>query len=429
VSSTYGTATDSEPRQQPEPSLLSAVYRAIDAIGGAWLVLRGGEDSLDRGGDVDILVDPGMFDQVRNALHANGFASVPSAGQGSHRFFLGYDEQNQRWARLDFVTRIDFGVHQELTTDVAPDLLRGRSRIDDYFRLADDDAFWYLFLHRYLTERDLKPLELALLALRASPAGVFAELVDRLGVPGASSAELLDLARRRQWPALEAQRADFQRAWRRKLPGSLLTRGQHGVDRARHAVASLRRPTGLSITIIGPDGAGKTTLADGLRATLPFPSRYVYMGVWRAYPQDRYLRFVPGARLAQRMGRLLFRSAQAWFHRTRGRIVLLDRFTYDVLLPSADLDYRGRVTAWLVRRICAEPQLVVVLNAPAEVMWARKGEQGVEELERRRLTYLEIARTRADSVVLDARKPVDDVRATAERAVWERLRRHWNRRG
>jgi thymidylate kinase len=104
----------------------------------------------------------------------------------------------------------------------------------------------------------------------------------------------------------------------------------------------------------------------------------------------------------------------------------LDRFTYDVLLPSPGINLRGRITAQLVRRLCAEPQLVIVLDAPAELMFARKGEQGIEELDRRRTAYREVARTRPYSVVIDARQSIDAVRAEARTALWSTLRQHWN---
>ncbi len=422
--SLHGMAAD---RQTSGQSLLSLVYKTIENTGGLWVVLRGGEDSIYRGGDVDLLVEPAVLDQLQNDLRSLGFSAVPSAGKGSHRFFLGYDDETDRWVRLDFVTRIDFGVHQELTTDTAAELLAGRSKIDNYWRLNDDDGFWYLFLHRYLGQKDLKPLELALLALHAQESGPLAELVDSIGKSEASAADILRGARNREWFGLEAVRSGFQRKWRRRRHGALMTRLRYRADRLAHAVASIGAPTGISITIIGPDGAGKTTLAEGLRETLPIPSRYVYMGVWREYPWDKWLRFIPGMRLLQRMVRLQFRTLEAWFHRVRGRIVLLDRFTYDVMLPSENLDNRGRVTAWLVRKVCAEPHLVLVLNAPAELMWERKGEQGVVELERRRLSYLEMAEARDFSVIIDARQSVEDVRALAEEAVWFRLRRHWNR--
>lgn len=425
--SKFRTATDREAGSAPTQTLLSAVYQMIETTGAAWVVLRGGEESIERGGDVDILVDPAFLDQLSAQLRQLGFGSVPSAGQGSHQFFLGFDEHIDKWVRLDFVTRIDFGVHQQLTTAIAGDLLGRRSPRENHWRLNDDDAFWYLFLHRYLGKRSLRPLELSLLAQHAAAIGPLAELIDSIGKRRASSAELLQLALNRDWYALDSIRAGFQRKWQRKRGGALRARLHDTVDRAGHALRGLSRPTGISITIIGPDGAGKTTLAEGLRETLPFPSRYVYMGVWREYPWDRWLRFIPGLRLAQRIARLEYRGLEAWFHRTRGRLVLLDRFTYDVMLPSASLDNRGRITAWLIRRVCAEPQLVLVLNAPAELMWARKGEQGIAELERRRLSYLEMAGARDQSVIIDARQSVGAVRAQAQEAVWRRLRQHWNR--
>jgi thymidylate kinase len=217
------------------------------------------------------------------------------------------------------------------------------------------------------------------------------------------------------------------RAWfRNSLGMPVFAHAGNAADRLRHAVHSAVYPTGISIAIIGPDGAGKTTLAEGLRATLPMRSSYVYMGVWREYPWDRWLRYLPGARLSQRIVRLVARSAQAWFQRVRGRIVLLDRFTYDALLPSPLLDRRGRITVALVKRIGAEPQLVLVLDAPAEVMFARKGEQGIEELERRRRSYLEVARVRRDVVVIDATRPPEAVREEAQQAIWSRVQRHWD---
>ena len=177
----------------------------------------------------------------------------------------------------------------------------------------------------------------------------------------------------------------------------------------------------LSVAILGPDGAGKTTLARAMAESVPLPTRQVYMGVWREYPWDRWLRWVPGVRLVARMVRLAARSAQCRYHRRRGRVVLLDRFTYDAALPSPDLDWRGRLTLAAVRLLSTDPDVVLVLDAPAEVMYARKGEQGVPVLARDRGSYLRLAAANPAATVIDATLPPAVVRTHAHRALWRKL--------
>ena len=420
-------AEEASPTAVAPAALLDAVFAALNTTGVRWLVLRGDADTLARGGDIDLLVDPGAIGRVDAALLPLGFAVVPSAGRGSHHFLLGYDEAARAWVRLDFTDRVEFGRHQGLPSKVASELLARRIRVGDHYCLSAEDAFWHLLLHRLLGGRAIGSDDLVRLSQQAQVAGPLADLVDEASRPATSSAQLLDLVLRREWRHLDALRPVLVRTWRRnRLGPHVVARVRNAADRVRHAACAVARPTGISVAIIGPDGAGKTTLAEGLRTTLPFPSSYVYMGVWREYPWDRWLRYLPGARLTQRMLRLLARSAQGWLQRARGRVVLLDRFTYDVLLPSPVLDRRGRMTVALVRRVGTEPQLVLVLDAPAEVMFARKGEQGIEELERRRRSYLDVARVRDDSAVIDATQPVEAVREEAQGVVWARLRRHWS---
>lgn len=421
-------AGEASPTVMAPAPLLDAVFAALNAIGVRWLVLRGDADTLARGGDIDLLVDPGAMGRVDAALLPLGFAAVPSAGRGSHHFLLGYDDAARAWVRLDFTDRVEFGKHQRLPNKVAPALLARRIPVGGHYRPCAEDAFWHLLLHRLLGGRDLESDDLVRLGQQAQVAGPLADLADEASRPATSSAELLDLVLRCEWRHLDALRPVLGRTWCRNYLGAhVIAHAGNVADRIRHAARSVVRPTGISVAIIGPDGAGKTTLAEGLRTTLPFPSSYVYMGVWREYPWDRWLQYLPGARLTQRMLRLLARSAQGRLQRARGRVVLLDRFTYDVLLPSPVLDRRGRMTVTLVRRVGTEPQLVLVLDAPAEVMFARKGEQGIEELERRRLSYLDVARIRDDSAVIDATQPVEAVREEAQRVIWARLRRHWSR--
>ena len=55
----------------------------------------------------------------------------------------------------------------------------------------------------------------------------------------------------------------------------------------------------------------------------------------------------------------------------------------------------------------------------------RKGEHGVEELERRRQTYLEVTRSHPDVVVINAAQPAHAVLAEAQTAVCASVCRRW----
>ena len=64
-----------------------------------------------------------------------------------------------------------------------------------------------------------------------------------------------------------------------------------------------------------------------------------------------------------------------------------------------------------------------VLDAPGEVLFARKGEHGVERLEEQRQSYRRLAETIPRCIVVDAARDADDVRRDVTRTVWETFRR------
>jgi thymidylate kinase len=105
-------------------------------------------------------------------------------------------------------------------------------------------------------------------------------------------------------------------------------------------------------------------------------------------------------------------------------MVLFDRYPVDATLPAARHAPAGRrAVRWLIGHTVPEPDLMIVLDAPAEVLVERKHEQPVDVLETRRLQYLELARRRPDTVVLDATADPDDLRRHATRVIWSACRR------
>jgi thymidylate kinase len=184
----------------------------------------------------------------------------------------------------------------------------------------------------------------------------------------------------------------------------------------------------VSVAIMGPDGAGKTTLANGLHSALPFPARVLYMGLTGGrMPKADALR-VPGLTLAVRLTLIWARYAVGLYHRARGRIVLYDRYTLDGKVPAgAPLTALGRLSRRVQAVAVPRPELLLLLDASGVAMHARKGEYHPAQLEEWRDAYQRLrGRVRALEV-LDAEEPADAVRRAAQARIWQCYAERWQR--
>lgn len=217
------------------------------------------------------------------------------------------------------------------------------------------------------------------------------------------------------------------------------------------------------MALLGVDGAGKTTVAHRLERELGLPVVYLYMGVsadsanrmlpttrlvhaWKrlrgaepdrrgprdpgtlrsappSSPSARALRAAKSSlRLANRLAEEWYRQAIAWSHVVRGRVVVYDRhFAFDYhaydVAGGPGLPLSRRIHGFVLARLYPPPDLVLILDAPPEVLLARKGEGTLESLARRRREYLDLHAASARSVLIDATLPLDDVVREAVAAV------------
>jgi thymidylate kinase len=98
-----------------------------------------------------------------------------------------------------------------------------------------------------------------------------------------------------------------------------------------------------------------------------------------------------------------------------------DRHALDARIPGSHVGARSRVRRWILAHAIPPPELIVVLDAPAEVLFARKGEHDVATLEAQRGGYAEIAREFAGAQLVDAGRDADLVRRDVTARTWRRL--------
>lgn len=211
----------------------------------------------------------------------------------------------------------------------------------------------------------------------------------------------------------------------------------------------------FTVALTGLDGAGKTTIGRRLEQALPLPVKYIYMGInldssnlvlpttrlmleikralgrkpdmggpadpFRAKPRPRgawrqaAAGLKSGLRLANRIGEEWFRQALAWYYQSRGYIVLFDRhffsdyYASDIAQEGAGRPLTSRIHGFMLERLYPKPDLVIYLDAPAEVLFARKGEGSLELLQRRRQEYLQSRNQFRRFAVVDASRPEEDV--------------------
>lgn len=182
------------------------------------------------------------------------------------------------------------------------------------------------------------------------------------------------------------------------------------------------RTRGLGVAIMGPDGAGKSTLIANLERSFPLPVRSIYMGLYQGEESRKQSRFtVPGVALLSNLARQQLRWLQGLRHRLRGALVVFDRYTYDSLLPTGrPISRLGRLRRGLLGHACPGPDLVAVLDAPAEVLFARKGEHDLELLDLHRRGLLELAGRLSNAVVIDAGQDSEAVASDVVAAIWAR---------
>lgn len=256
--------------------------------------------------------------------------------------------------------------------------------------------------------------------------------------PEPESELVVGAARSGDWESVRVRIANLRRTLiyrtgRRNRLGAI----RYRFDDLRRMAGRVLRPTGLAVAFLGPDGSGKSTVMDLVERDLA-----------PAFRRSAQYRLRPGLTKGEnptpvtdphgrpRWGRMLsFAKLASWCaHYTlgyalhvypklvRSTFVLFDRYYQDLLVDPARYRYGGpRWTARAVGRLLLRPHMVILLDAPAEVLLARKQEISPDEIVRQRAAYLKVVRGLPNGYVVDASRPLGEVLADVEGLILDHM--------
>jgi thymidylate kinase len=188
----------------------------------------------------------------------------------------------------------------------------------------------------------------------------------------------------------------------------------------------------LKVVILGPDGAGKSSVIQGLLRKFELCGRAVQMrhlkprmvaqmlGRPNAIDTDPHGRMPRGTLLS--LVKIAVWLVEEWyaniFQEKSGTLFLCDRYYHDLLVDPVRYRFGAPLwTARLVGKLMPRPKLWILLDAPAEVLQARKQEVTLKESARESHAYRVFVRKQRKHAIVDASQPLDKVIADVETAI------------
>ena len=104
----------------------------------------------------------------------------------------------------------------------------------------------------------------------------------------------------------------------------------------------------------------------------------------------------------------------------KGSVVLCDRHPIEAGRLGDEPALIKTMKRALVRMLSPRPDILLLLSAPGEVLFARKGEHSPEYLDRITSVWSKVVADRG-GVAIDVDRPLSDVILDVEREIWRRL--------
>lgn len=194
----------------------------------------------------------------------------------------------------------------------------------------------------------------------------------------------------------------------------------------------LRRQRGLVVALLGADGAGKSTAVACVADAMPIDVDTRYLGARRravsptspAATRRPNSGTSPSWRSYVGLVRWTVRTVQQlwsveWAAR-RGSVVVCDRHPLEAGRLGDEPRMVKSLKRILVQGLTPAPDLVMLLSAPGEVLYERKGEHSPEYLDRITSTWATLVKQR-HGVTIDVNRPPEDVCRDIQLEIWRPL--------
>lgn len=196
---------------------------------------------------------------------------------------------------------------------------------------------------------------------------------------------------------------------------------------------------GLCIVFLGPDGCGKTSVADRLKISLKeqfVPESGLHCH-WKPVPQkkagiapteDPHSKPCRNALISLAyFGYHYLPFIWGWLRYVRpalrkNGLIIIDRYYYDFFVDLRR--YQLNLPQWLVQLgfvFVKKPDLVFCLDADPKILQARKQEVSFEECSRQQRAYKALAEKLPNGYVIDAAQPLENVVTDVQNIVEEYL--------
>jgi thymidylate kinase len=309
------------------------------------------------------------------------------------------------------------------------EVIESRHRHDQFWVPATDLEFCGYLIRKIGKRRLTDEQGRRLSALYAQdPAGCQQQIARVWGAGNtaliASAASSGDWGRVR--PLLPALRVGMRRRARYRHPWYAIGCWARRVGRR---VRSVCWPDGgLTVVFLGPDGAGKSSVIkvvpQALAGAFNRTTCYGFApGILRRLRPPDGPNTQPHAAPPRAPIISVMRALCYWFvyylfchrvtlrlHLAHSTLVLHDRHLVDALVDPKRYRYSGPM--WLLSLIwwfVPRPDLIILLDAPPEVLQARKQEVPFEESARQREAYRSLVESMANGHVIDAARPLEQV--------------------